>query len=320
MNSIIENRFLKKASEDSIAHSRKQIIEQIGNTPLIELSSISKEVKPVQIFAKAEWFNPGGSVKDRAALNMILQGEKSRALTKDKIILDATSGNTGIAYAMIGAALGYKVKLAIPQNAGNLFKQTLAAYGAELIYSNPQHGSDGAIREAIRLYEKAPEQYFYPDQYNNSANWLAHYDGTGAEIIRQTKGKITHFIAGLGTSGTFMGAGRRLKEFNEDIQLISVQPDSPLHGLEGLKHMKSAILPGIYDTELADDNLEISTEESQLLVKRLAKEEGLLVGMSAGAALAAALIIAKRLTTGVIVVIFPDSAHKYFDQRFWQEN
>jgi len=320
MNSIIENRFLKKASEDSIAHSRKQIIEQVGNTPLIELSSISKEVKPVQIFAKAEWFNPGGSVKDRAALNMILQGEKSRALTKDKIILDATSGNTGIAYAMIGAALGYKVKLAIPQNAGNLFKQTLAAYGAELIYSNPQHGSDGAIREAIRLYEKAPEQYFYPDQYNNSANWLAHYDGTGAEIIRQTKGKITHFIAGLGTSGTFMGAGRRLKEFNEDIQLISVQPDSPLHGLEGLKHMKSTILPGFYDAGLADDNLETSTEESQLLVKRLAKEEGLLVGMSAGAALAAALIIAKRLTTGVIVVIFPDSAHKYFDQRFWQEN
>jgi len=320
MNSIIENRFLKKASEDSISHSRKQIIEQVGNTPLIELSSISKEVKPVQIFAKAEWFNPGGSVKDRAALNMILQGEKSRALTKDKIILDATSGNTGIAYAMIGAALGYKVKLAIPQNAGNLFKQTLAAYGAELIYSNPQHGSDGAIREAIRLYEKAPEQYFYPDQYNNSANWLAHYDGTGAEIIRQTKGKITHFIAGLGTSGTFMGTGRRLKEFNEDIQLISVQPDSPLHGLEGLKHMKSTILPGFYDAGLADDNLEISTEESQLLVKRLAKEEGLLVGMSAGAALAAALIIAKRLTTGVIVVIFPDSAHKYFDQRFWQEN
>ena len=311
---------MKKASEDSIAHSRKQIIEQVGNTPLIELSSISKEVKSVQIFAKAEWFNPGGSVKDRAALNMILQGEKSRALTKDKIILDATSGNTGIAYAMIGAALGYKVKLAIPQNAGNLFKQTLAAYGAELIYSNPQHGSDGAIREAIRLYEKAPEQYFYPDQYNNRANWLAHYDGTGAEIIRQTKGKITHFIAGLGTSGTFMGAGRRLKEFNEDIQLISVQPDSPLHGLEGLKHMKSTILPGIYDAELADDNLETSTEESQLLVKRLAKEEGLLVGMSAGAALAAALIIAKRLTTGVIVVIFPDSAHKYFDQIFWQEN
>ena len=252
---------MKKASEDSISHSRKQIIEQVGNTPLIELSSISKEVKPVQIFAKAEWFNPGGSVKDRAALNMILQGEKSLALTKDKIILDATSGNTGIAYAMIGAALGYKVKLAIPQNAGNLFKQTLAAYGAELIYSNPQHGSDGAIREAIRLYEKAPEQYFYPDQYNNSANWLAHYDGTGAEIIRQTKGKITHFIAGLGTSGTFMGAGRRLKEFNEDIQLISVQPDSPLHGLEGLKHMKSTILPGFYDAGLADDNLEISTEE-----------------------------------------------------------
>ncbi len=311
---------MKKASEDSIAHSRKQIIEQVGNTPLIELSSISKEVKPVQIFAKAEWLNPGGSVKDRAALNMILQGEKSRALTKDKIILDATSGNTGIAYAMIGAALGYKVKLAIPQNAGNLFKQTLAAYGAELIYSNPQHGSDGAIREAIRLYEKAPEQYFYPDQYNNSANWLAHYDGTGAEIIRQTKGKITHFIAGLGTSGTFMGTGRRLKEFNEDIQLISVQPDSPLHGLEGLKHMKSTILPGFYDAGLADDNLEISTEESQLLVKRLAKEEGLLVGMSAGASLAAALIMGKRLTTGVIVVIFPDSAHKYFDQRFWQEN
>ncbi|MFQ5752067.1 MAG: PLP-dependent cysteine synthase family protein [bacterium] len=306
--------------EDSEFVSRKHIIDLVGNTPLISLSIISKEVAPVKIFAKAEWFNPGGSVKDRAALNMILDGEKSGELTRDKIILDATSGNTGIAYAMIGSALGYQVKLTLPLNAGMLFKQILQAYGAELVYTDPQYGSDGAIRKAVQLFEQTPERYFYPDQYNNRANWLAHYEGTGAEIIQQTSGNVTHFIAGLGTSGTFMGVGRRLKEFNEDIQLISVQPDSPFHGLEGLKHMATAIVPGFYDPNLADENLEVRTEKAQQLVQRLAREEGILVGISSGAALAAALKVAKEISAGTIVVIFPDSAHKYFDQRFWREN
>lgn len=295
-------------------------MDLVGNTPLIDLSKSTREVVPVEIYAKAEWFNPGGSVKDRAALNMILEGEKSGELTKDKIILDATSGNTGIAYAMIGSALGYKVRLTLPQNAGKLFKYILKAYGAELVFTNPQYGSDGAIREAIKLYEQAPELYFYPDQYNNPANWLAHYDGTGIEIIRQTAGRVTHFIAGLGTSGTFVGTARRLKEFNDDVRLISVHPDSPFHGLEGLKHMATAIVPGIYDPELADENLELSTEEAQGMVKFLAQQEGILVGISAGAAMATALKVAKRLTSGVIVVIFPDNAYKYFDQRFWEGN
>jgi len=318
-NPLLENTIVEEIDVTTSVH-RQRILDRVGNTPLIFLSRISHEVAPVEIYAKAEWFNPGGSVKDRAALNMILDGERSGELTKDKTILDATSGNTGIAYAMIGAALGYKVKLTIPKNAGLVFLQILRAYGVELVLTNSQHGSDGAIVEARRLYEKAPELYFYPDQYNNRANWLAHYEGTGAEIIRQTDGAITHFVAGLGTSGTFVGTGRRLKEFNEEIQLISVQPDSPLHGLEGLKHMETALVPGIYDPDLADRNLNISTEDAQFMVKRLAREEGLLVGLSSGAALAAALNVARNLTSGVVVVIFPDSAHKYFGQRFWSEN
>jgi cysteine synthase B len=310
----------EKQPGSSVLNARQRLMDLVGNTPLIELQNVSRELAPVKIYAKAEWFNPGGSVKDRAALNMILDGEKSGQLTKDKTILDATSGNTGIAYAMIGAALGYKVELTLPKNAGKSFKQILQAYGAELVFTNPQHGSDGAIREAIRIYDQAPEHYFYPDQYNNPANWLAHYDGTGVEIVRQTNGEVTHFVAGLGTSGTFVGTGRRLKELNEEIRLIAVQPDSPLHGLEGLKHMETSIVPGIYDAELADENLEVSTEESQLMVRRLAKEEGILAGTSAGAAMVAALTVAQRLNSGVIVVIFPDSAYKYFDQRFWEGN
>lgn len=320
MSTYFKKSLLEKIPRSHGVNPRKRIMDLIGNTPLIKLSKISQEVYPVEIYAKAEWFNPGGSVKDRAALNMILDGEKTGALTRDKTILDATSGNTGIAYAMIGSALGYKVKLTLPQNAGNLFKQILRAYGAELVYTNPQYGSDGAILEAIRVYDQAPDRYFYPDQYNNRVNWLAHYDGTGAEIIQQTQGEITHFIAGLGTCGTFVGTGRRLKEFNDEIQLISVQPDSPLHGLEGLKHLETAMVPGIYDPELADENLKVSTEEAQRMVRILAKEEGVLVGISAGAAMMAALKVAKRLTSGVIVVILPDSAYKYFDQRFWEEN
>lgn len=320
MATAVEKTTLEKVPEASLFNPRKRIMDLVGNTPLVELPRVSQEVAPVEILAKAEWFNPGGSVKDRAALNMILEGEKSGELTKDKIILDATSGNTGIAYAMIGSALGYKVKLTLPQNAGKLFKYILKAHGAELVFTNAQYGSDGAIREAVKLYEQAPELYFYPDQYNNPANWLAHYDGTGIEIIRQTAGRVTHFIAGLGTSGTFVGTGRRLKEFNADVRLISVQPDSPLHGLEGLKHMATALVPGIYDPDLADENIEISTEEAQRMVKFLAQQEGILVGISAGAAMAAALTVAKRLTSGVIVVIFPDNAYKYFDQRFWEEH
>lgn len=320
MDMMCEKMTLETTPDSSTFGHGKRIVDLVGNTPLIGLSKISREVTPVEVYAKAEWFNPGGSVKDRAALNMILEGEKSGELTKDKIILDATSGNTGIGYAMIGSALGYRVKLTLPKNAGKLFKQILQACGAELVFTNPQLGSDGAIHEAIRIHKQAPECYFYPDQYNNPANWLAHYDGTGTEIIQQTEGRITHFIAGLGTSGTFVGTGRRLKEFNDEIQLISVQPDSPLHGLEGLKHMETAIVPGIYDPELADANLEVGTEEAQRAVRLLAQDEGILVGVSSGAALAAALKLAKRITSGVITVIFPDSAHKYFDQRFWEEN
>lgn len=300
--------------------SRKRIIGQVGHTPLLRLSNVARHLGQVQLFAKPEWFNPGGSIKDRAALSIILEGEKSGKLTPGKMILDATSGNTGIAYALIGAAFGYKVRLTLPQNAGTVFKQILKAYGADLIFTDPQAGSDGAIREARRLFELAPERYFYADQYNNPANWQAHFHGTGLEIIEQTEGAITHFVAGLGTSGTFMGTGRRLKEFNSHVQLISVQPDSPFHGLEGLKHMETAIVPGFYDPDLADASLAISTEEAQNMVKLLAREEGLLVGISSGAAMAAAVRVADKLTSGVIVVIFPDNAYKYFDQRFWQEN
>lgn len=318
IESVIEQDTFVRLHSNLKIQSRSQIINQIGNTPLLKLGRVSRDVTPVEIFAKAEWFNPGGSVKDRPALNMILGAEKSGELTPDKTILDATSGNTGIAFAMLGAALGYRVKLAIPSNAGRLFKKILAAYGAELVLSSPQEGSDGAIREAIRLCEEAPGKYFYADQYNNRLNWLAHYYGTGLEIYRQTRGKLTHFVAGLGTSGTFVGTVRRLKEFNDQIQAVSVQPDSPLHGLEGLKHMGSAIVPGFYVPDLADANIEISTEEAQRMVKRLAKEEGLLVGLSSGAVLAVALKIAQELKSGFIVVIFADSAYKYFDQRFWE--
>lgn len=292
---------------------------RIGNTPLIEIKRLSREINPVRIYLKAEWFNPGGSVKDRPALKMIQQGERTGELTCGKVILDASSGNTAIAYAMIGAALKYKVKLVIPANAGTSLRSTLTAFGIELVFSDAQAGSDGAILAARRIYQEEPQRYFYPDQYNNPYNWLAHYEGTGPEIIRQTNGEVTHFVAGLGTSGTFMGVGRRLKEYNPDIKLISVQPDSPFHGLEGLKRMNDAIVPGIYDPDLADENIEICTEEAQDWVKRLAREEGLLVGLSSGAAMSAAMKVAKKLTKGVVVVIFPDDAHKYFDQRFWEE-
>ncbi len=305
--------------EDVITQRPESVLDRIGRTPLLKLSRITRGLGEVEIYAKAEWFNPGGSVKDRAALSMILEGERSGELTPDKTIIDATSGNTGIAYAMIGAAKGYAVKLCLPENASLERKRILKALGAELILTDPLEGSDGAIREVRRLYREHPERYFYPDQYNNPANWRAHYETTAVEIYQQTGGRITHFVAGLGTSGTFVGTGRRLKEFDPRIQLISVQPDSPFHGLEGLKHMATAIVPGIYDPTLADANLGISTEEAHQMVRRLAREEGLLVGISSGAAMAAALRVARQLTAGVIVVIFPDGGDRYLSDRFWDE-
>ena len=303
-----------------VGSRRIRLLEAIGNTPLFELVRLSEEVAPVRIYAKAEWYNPGGSVKDRAALNMILDGENSGRLTKEKVLLDATSGNTGIAYAMICAALGYRVRLCVPKNIGAIRQRILEAYGAELILTDPTLGSDGAIEEAIRVYEADSDTYFYPDQYSNPANWQAHYNGTGPELLRQTDGEITHFVAGLGTTGTFCGTGRRLKEENENIKLISFQPDSPMHGLEGLKHMPTSIVPAIYDEDLADENAWIRTEEAQAMVRRLAREEGLLVGLSSGAAAACALQTAQKLSSGTVVVVFPDSGLKYLDFRFWDES
>lgn len=294
------------------------ILARIGQTPLLELARLEREVKPVRLFAKAEWHNPGGSVKDRAALGMIQQGERSGRLRRDRIILDATSGNTGIAYAMLGAVLGYRVRLVVPGNVGPVHRQILTAYGADLIFSPAQEGSDGAIREARRLHAEAPDRYFYPDQYENPANWQAHYHGTGAEILAQTGRRVTHFVAGLGTSGTFVGTARRLKQFDGRIRAIAVEPESPLHGIEGLKHMPTSIVPGIYDPSLADDVLSVGTEEAQAMVKLAAREEGLLLGLSSGAALAAALRVARGLAQGVVVTIFPDGAAKYFDHEFWR--
>src|SRR5216117_343100 len=298
--------------------SSSSVLDMIGRTPLVRLHRFEREVpEGIELWAKAEWQNPGGSVKDRAAARMILDGEASGKLTPGKTILDATSGNTGIAYAMVGAARGYTVKLCVPENASPERKLILRALGAELVFTNPLEGSDGAIREARRLYAEDPERYFYPDQYNNDANWQAHYDTTAPEIIEQTSGRLTHFVAGLGTGGTFVGTGRRLRKFSAGIKLISFQPDAPFHGLEGLKHMASAIVPGIYDPTLADEDLRISTERSYRMVRRLAREEGLLAGISSGAAVAAMLDVARRLDQGVIVTVFPDGAEKYLNATFW---
>src|SRR6202158_4864057 len=288
--------------------SSSSVLDMIGRTPLVRLHRFEREVPAgIELWAKAEWQNPGGSVKDRAAARMILEGEASGKLTPGRTILDATSGNTGIAYAMVGAARGYAVKLCVPANASPERKLMLRALGAELVLTNPlEGGTDGAIREARRLYAEDPDKYFYPDQYNNDANWRAHYDTTGPEIIEQTGGRLTHFVAGLGTTGTFMGTGRALRRLNPAIKLISFQPDSPFHGLEGLKHMATAMVPAIYDSTLADENLSVTTEDAHRLVRRLAREEGLLVGISSGAALAASLDVARRIRQGVLVTVVPD--------------
>jgi S-sulfo-L-cysteine synthase (O-acetyl-L-serine-dependent) len=298
------------------------LLDQIGNTPLLRIERMVSEFPNVEFYAKAEWFNPGGSVKDRAAYSMIRDGERRGALTRGKTILDATSGNTGIAYAMVGAALGYPVKLFLPTSASPERKQILRAYGAEIVYTPGDEGTDGAIRRVRDLYQADPDKYFYPDQYSNPANPAAHYQHTAPEIWEQTAGRITHFVAGLGTSGTFVGTSRRLKELNPAIRCISFQPDSGFHGLEGLKHMATAIVPKIYDSTIADQDIAVQTEDAQKLAKRLAREEGLLVGVSAAAALWASIDVARQLgknQRAVIVTVFPDSADKYLSERFWSE-
>ena len=303
-------------------------LERVGNTPLIRLEHVARGIEPLQLLGKAEWVNPGGSVKDRPAFNIVREAERTGQLRPGRTLLDATSGNTGIAYAMIGAARGFPVKLCMPSNVSLERKRILKAYGAEIVFTDPNDGSDGAIRKARELAAGDPEKYFYADQYSNDANWRAHYTGTANEIWEQTEGRITHFIATLGTSGTFVGCTRRLRELNPKIQCISLQPDSPFHGLEGLKHMATAIVPKIYDPTLADEDRGISTEAAYAMLKRLAREEGLLVGISSGAALVGALDLAKRLATSgwierhgeaVIVTILCDSADKYLSDRLWEE-
>jgi cysteine synthase B len=304
-----------------VAHD---VIGNVGNTPLLRLAKIGADFPGIEIYAKAEYFNPGGSVKDRPALNIILEGERSGRLTHDKILIDATSGNTGIAYAMIGAARGYKVKLCLPINASEERKRILKAYGAELVLTPADEGSDGAIRRVREINQADPDRYFYADQYNNDANWRAHYETTGREIIEQTEGRITHFVTLLGTSGTFTGNSRRLRKDLPHVECISAQPATGFHGIEGTKHMPTAIVPGIYDEKLADRNLWIQTEDCHSMVKRLAREEGLLVGISSGGNVVAALTIAKELRAqgreGVIVTIFCDSADKYLSEHFWDED
>ena len=294
----------------------KGLLARIGDTPLVEIKRVFNSEK-IRIFAKLEWCNPGGSVKDRPAYNMIRKGEETGELGPGKIIVDSTSGNTGIAYALIAAAKGYKILLVMPANASVERKKTLKAYGAELLLTDPLEGSDGSIRAVREIYQKSPQKYFYPDQYSNDANWEAHYNTTAPEIYEGTHQEITHFVTGLGTSGTFVGTTRRLKEFNPEIKGISFMPDSPLHGLEGLKHMPTSIVPRIYDPSLADESLGISTEDSQKMVIRLAREEGLFAGLSSGAAMVAALQVAQNIDRGTIVTLFPDSGDKYLSEEFW---
>lgn len=308
MSSALLKELERPATGDSLE-------SYIGNTPLIRLRNVTRNLPSgVEVLVKAEHLNPGGSVKDRAALAMILAGERTGRLRAGQTILDATSGNTGIAYGMIGAARGYPVTICLPKNASRQRKQILRSYGVELIETDPLQATDGAQAVARELFATEPEKYFYADQYNNPANWRAHYESTAPEIWEQTAGRITHFIAGLGTSGTFVGTSRRLKELNPAIQAISMQPDSPLHGLEGLKHMATARVPGIYDPQLADVNVEVATEAGQQMAGRLAREEGLLVGASSGANVFAALRLARSLPKGsVVVTILCDSGEKYLD-------
>jgi cysteine synthase B len=316
-------RSAARASAENDARSPGQhTLDRIGNTPLLRLERLTHDLPGIAILGKAEWFNPGGSVKDRAAASIVAAARASGKFGPGKILLDSTSGNTGIAYAMIGAAQGFPVTLCMPENVSVERKRILHAYGAKVIYTDPGDGSDGAIRTVRELAAKHPDKYYYADQYSNHANWQAHYQGTANEIWQQTEGRITHFVAMLGTSGTFMGTARRLKELNPRIRCISLQPDSPFHGIEGTKHMASAIVPRIYDPKLADEDIGSSTEDAYAMAKRLAREEGLLVGISAAAAVAGCLRIARQLKEGgraLFVTILPDSGDKYLSERFWEE-
>ena len=299
-----------------------EVLSLIGNTPLLRLTRVAPVSGRTEIVAKAEWFNPGGSVKDRAAASMVREGLRSGQLVAGRELLDSTSGNTGIAYAMLGAALGFGVTLCMPANASPERKRILQAYGAKIVYTEASEGSDGALQRARGMAAQEPDRYFYADQYSNDANWRAHYETTANEIWQQTEGRVTHFVAMLGTSGTFVGTSRRLRELNAKIRCISLQPDSAFHGIEGAKHMATAIVPKIYDARLADEDLAIGTEEAHAMVRRLAREEGLLTGISSGAALAGALRVAQSIAAGekaVIVTIFPDSGDKYLSEQFWDE-
>ena len=296
------------------------LASHVGNTPLLPLRRVTRTLPPrVQVFAKAEWFNPGGSVKDRPALNIIQTALADGILGNGKRLLDSTSGNMGISYATFGAALGIPVTIVIPANASPERMSILRALGAELVMTDPLDGSDGAILKARELAAEHPDVYWYANQYNNPANWEAHYKSTGPEILYQTNGQVTHFAAGLGTSGTLTGTGRYLRDQISNVKIISFQPDAPFHGLEGLKHMPTAIKPGIYDESMADSNLEVQTEAAHEMVKRLAREEGLFVGISSGAAAVAALRVANELEQGVVVTIFPDAGYKYLsDKSLWE--
>jgi cysteine synthase B len=314
----MDSPLIKKKASTSRNLKAESVVDLIGNTPLIKLTNITDSLNPdVEVYAKAEWFNPGGSVKDRPALRMILEGIRRGLLTPDKIIMDSSSGNTAIAYAMIGAALGYRVELVTPENINIERRKTLEAFGAKIIFSDPLEGSDGAIKIAKKLKLKNPDSYFMPDQYNNPANTLSHYETTAPEIWQQTQGRITHFLAGIGTSGTLMGAGRRLKEFNPDIKVIAIQPAESLHGLEGLKHMATSIVPGLFDPTFPDEMIYVSTDDSYRVMKELVKKEGIFVGHSGGAAVYSTLEYAKRLKEGVLVTIFPDGGYRYLSGGIW---
>jgi S-sulfo-L-cysteine synthase (O-acetyl-L-serine-dependent) len=296
------------------------ILQRIGNTPLLRFERLTRHLPGVEVLAKAEWTNPGGSVKDRPAANIVAEAMHEGKLGQGKILLDSTSGNTGIAYAMLGAAQGFQVTLCMPHNVSEERKRTISAYGAKIVLTDAAEGSDGAIRKARKLAAAEPLKYFYADQYSNEANWRAHYSGTAEEIWEQTEGRVTHFVAMLGTSGTFVGTSRKLKELNPHVRCISVQPDSPFHGIEGAKHMASSIVPKIYDPTVADEQILVSTEDAYAVLKRLAREEGLLTGISGAGAMAAGLRVAEEAEPdAVIVTIFPDSGDRYLSESFWDE-
>jgi len=323
-SSDIDAGYSANAAEGGALRPGQSLLERIGNTPLLRFDQLTTHLPGLTLLGKAEWQNPGGSVKDRAAANIVADGRRSGKFSPGKILLDATSGNTGIAYAMLGAAEGFPVTLCMPTNVSAERKKILSAYGANIIYTDPGDGSDGAIRKARELAAEHPDLYFYADQYSNDSNWLAHYHGTANEIWQQTEGRITHFVAMLGTSGTFMGNTRRLKELNPAIRCISLQPDSAFHGIEGAKHMATAIVPKIYDPKLADENIDIATEDAHVMARRLARECGLLLGISAAAGIVGSLRVAEQIRRtekqhAVIVTILCDSGEKYLSERFWTE-